>query len=220
LVGPLLGGVYAGRGDDLSLASTVPVLAAACRAEATLTGAVQAALARRTSSGGPVFGTIDGGVSRLVEAVAAASGAQLRLGAPVRSMARAAGGWGGGVGGRVGGAVRGHGGAAPFRRRSGGARACRTRAVAGRAAAGTGGGAGEPVGRGAAAVRAGAPGPGGARPCAARGHAGVGAGRGGLRRGGHPGLHQVGLGGCRAASTIGHMTSNAARINELNATIR
>ena len=79
----------------------MPVLAAACRAEATLTGAVQAALARRTSSGGPVFGTIDGGVSRLVDAVAAASGAEVRLGAPVRSMERAGGGWRVAVGGRV-----------------------------------------------------------------------------------------------------------------------
>jgi protoporphyrinogen/coproporphyrinogen III oxidase len=97
LVDPLLGGVYAGRGDDLSLATTVPALAAACRTEPTLAGAAKAALARRTGSGGPVFGTIDGGVSRLVDAVAAASGAQVRLGAPARSLAREGGTW------RVGG---------------------------------------------------------------------------------------------------------------------
>jgi len=100
LVDPLLGGVYAGRGDDLSLAATVPALAAACRTESTLTGAVRAALARRASTPGPVFATIDGGVGRLVDAVAAATDAQIRLGAPVRSLERVGGA------GRVGGAWR------------------------------------------------------------------------------------------------------------------
>ncbi|MFS8498729.1 MAG: protoporphyrinogen oxidase [Micromonosporaceae bacterium] len=42
---PLLGGVYAGRADDLSLRATMPGLAAACGREPTLTGAVRAALA-------------------------------------------------------------------------------------------------------------------------------------------------------------------------------
>src|SRR5437763_4069076 len=93
LVDPLLGGVYAGRGDDLSLAATVPALAAACRTESTLTGAVRAALARRASTPGPVFATIDGGVGRLVDAVAAATDAQIRLGAPVRSLERVGGAW-------------------------------------------------------------------------------------------------------------------------------
>ena len=44
LVDPLLGGVYAGRADDLSLAVTMPGLAAACRIEHTLQDAVRAAL--------------------------------------------------------------------------------------------------------------------------------------------------------------------------------
>lgn len=93
LVDPLLGGVYAGRADGLSLAATVPALAEACRSEPTLTGAVRAALARRRTSGGPVFATVDGGMSRLVEAVARASGARLRLGTPVRELHRAGPGW-------------------------------------------------------------------------------------------------------------------------------
>jgi oxygen-dependent protoporphyrinogen oxidase len=95
LVDPLLGGVYAGRGDDLSLAATVPALAATCRTEPTLTGAVRAALAPRPAGGaaGPVFATIDGGLTRLVDAVAAASGAELRLGAPVRALTRVDSGW-------------------------------------------------------------------------------------------------------------------------------
>ncbi|OLE27207.1 MAG: protoporphyrinogen oxidase [Actinobacteria bacterium 13_1_20CM_3_71_11] len=101
LVDPLLGGVYAGRGDDLSLAATVPALAAACRTESTLTGAVRSALARRVSGGGPVFATVEGGLGRLVDAVAAASGARVRLGAPVRALARDGYAWRVSVGGEV-----------------------------------------------------------------------------------------------------------------------
>jgi oxygen-dependent protoporphyrinogen oxidase len=93
LVDPLLGGVYAGRGDDLSLAATVPTLADACRSESTLTGAVRAALARRSGGAGPVFATIDGGMSRLVDAVVAAADVELRLGTPVRSLARSGARW-------------------------------------------------------------------------------------------------------------------------------
>src|SRR5438093_1004981 len=70
LVDPMLGGVYAGRADDLSLATTMPQLARACRTEHTLTGAVRAALAERPAGGGPVFGTLVGGLGRLVDAVA------------------------------------------------------------------------------------------------------------------------------------------------------
>jgi oxygen-dependent protoporphyrinogen oxidase len=91
LVDPLLGGVYAGRGDDLSLATTMPALAAACRTETTLTGAARAALAGRTG-GGPVFATVEGGLTRLVDAVVSAADVELRLGTPVRSLAWS-GGW-------------------------------------------------------------------------------------------------------------------------------
>jgi len=96
LVDPLLGGVYAGRADDLSLAVTIPALAAACRRATTLTGAVSQALASRPSAGGPVFATIEGGISRLVDALAAAlraGGADLRFGAPVRNLRRTGTGW-------------------------------------------------------------------------------------------------------------------------------
>ncbi len=88
LVDPLLGGVYAGRADDLSLAATVPTLAAACRANSTLAGAVAAALDQSARPAGPIFATIDGGMSRLVDAVARASRARLRLGQPVRELHR------------------------------------------------------------------------------------------------------------------------------------
>ncbi|GAA4728359.1 protoporphyrinogen oxidase [Phytohabitans rumicis] len=94
LVDPLLGGVYAGRADGLSLAATMPGLARAARSEHTLTGAVRAALAAAPRPPGtPVFATVTGGVSRLVAAVAAASGAEIRLDAPVRELTRSSAGW-------------------------------------------------------------------------------------------------------------------------------
>jgi oxygen-dependent protoporphyrinogen oxidase len=94
LVDPLLGGVYAGRADDLSLATTMPALAATARREHTLTGAVRAALAARPASSGPIFGTLVGGLGRLVSAVADRLGpADVRLGLPVRSINRAGAGW-------------------------------------------------------------------------------------------------------------------------------
>ena len=96
LVDPLLGGVYAGRADDLSLAVTIPALARAAREQSTLAAAVRAALPARPAGAGPagpVFGTIDGGMGRLVSAVASASGARLRLGLPVRELAADGTGW-------------------------------------------------------------------------------------------------------------------------------
>jgi oxygen-dependent protoporphyrinogen oxidase len=95
LVDPLLGGVYAGRADLLSLATTMPGLAAAAMTEHTLTGAVRAALAasaaHRPAQGSPVFATIAGGLGRLVEAMAAQ--VPVRLGLPVRELRRAGSGW-------------------------------------------------------------------------------------------------------------------------------
>jgi oxygen-dependent protoporphyrinogen oxidase len=93
LVDPLLGGVYAGRADALSLDVTVPALAAAARRTTSVVRAAQAARAAAPVASGPVFGAVPGGLSRLVEAVAAASGAQFRLGLPVRELSPAPGGW-------------------------------------------------------------------------------------------------------------------------------
>ena len=99
LVDPLLGGVYAGRADDLSLATTIPALAAAARSQPTLAGAVRAAAPAPASAASPaaprapVFGTIEGGLSRLVSAAAEASGARLMLGLPVRELAAEGNRW-------------------------------------------------------------------------------------------------------------------------------
>lgn len=94
LVEPLLGGVYAGRADRLSLAATVPGLYAAAQREHTLDGAVRAALAAAPRpTGTPAFASVRGGLSRLVDAMAEAAGATMLFGAPVRELARTGAGW-------------------------------------------------------------------------------------------------------------------------------
>jgi oxygen-dependent protoporphyrinogen oxidase len=94
LVEPLLGGVYAGRADKLSLAATVPALHTAAQTEHTLAGAVATAMrAAPRPAGAPVFASVRGGLSRLVEAIADRTSAQVRLGDPVRQLTRTGEGW-------------------------------------------------------------------------------------------------------------------------------
>lgn len=90
LVDPMLGGVYAGRADDLSLAATIPALAAELAASPTLTGAVRAVLAARPKDPSPLFKTLRGGLSGLIAALAAAVGeSRIHTGRPVRELCRA-----------------------------------------------------------------------------------------------------------------------------------
>ncbi len=98
LVDPLLGGVYAGHADDLSLAVTMPALAASARKHSRLTDAVRGLLPTGPPSTAPLFGTIDGGLSRLIEAMATAAQATVRLGLPVRRLERTSAGWSATVG--------------------------------------------------------------------------------------------------------------------------
>src|SRR5215470_5897405 len=101
LVDPLLGGVYAGRSEDLSFEATLPGLAAESRQHASLAEAAGALMppgrpARRASSAAAeatVFTTLAGGLGTLPAAVAAASGAEVRTGAMVRELARTPAGW-------------------------------------------------------------------------------------------------------------------------------
>ncbi|MGH3794366.1 MAG: protoporphyrinogen oxidase [Pseudonocardiaceae bacterium] len=97
LIDPLLGGVYAGRADALGLRATLPAVATALdhgagsllAAAATVLGDVpQPGRARP-----PVFGTLRGGLGRLTDALAGASAVAIRLGAPVRDLARTPHGW-------------------------------------------------------------------------------------------------------------------------------
>jgi oxygen-dependent protoporphyrinogen oxidase len=92
LVEPLLGGVYAGRADLLSLDATVPQLAAAAHQERSLITAARRLRAAAPDES-PVFAGIRGGVGRLPAAVATASGASFRLGAIVRELHRRADDW-------------------------------------------------------------------------------------------------------------------------------
>ncbi len=87
LVDPLLGGVYAGRADQLSLAATMPGVHKLLQTTHTLSEAV--ARAMRPTDGGPIFGTVVGGLSRLIEAIQerlTALGVEIRLGTPVRDL--------------------------------------------------------------------------------------------------------------------------------------
>ncbi|PPK64676.1 protoporphyrinogen oxidase [Actinokineospora auranticolor] len=90
LVDPLLGGVYAGGVDGLGLRATLPAIAGALDAGArTLTEAAAKALPKPTSR--PVFGTLAGGLSALVDRLAGS--ADVRLGTTVRALARTEHGW-------------------------------------------------------------------------------------------------------------------------------
>ena len=101
LVDPLLGGVYAGRSEDLSFTATLAPLAAATREHATLTGAVAsllppappAAPPGEVKAPAPVFVTLTAGLGALPETVAKASGAEVRVNAMVRELTRTETGW-------------------------------------------------------------------------------------------------------------------------------
>lgn len=86
LVEPLLGGVYAGRADVLSLRATMPALAGALQRERSVLRA--AAAVRREPGAGPVFATLRGGLAQLAKALVDASSAQVRLGTTVRAVRR------------------------------------------------------------------------------------------------------------------------------------
>ena len=93
LVDPLLGGVYAGRADRLSLRATLPQLVAAAARSRSLLLAARAARTATPPPDGPLFASLPGGLGRLPAAVAAASGADIRLGTTVRELTRTATGW-------------------------------------------------------------------------------------------------------------------------------
>jgi oxygen-dependent protoporphyrinogen oxidase len=106
LVDPLLGGVYAGRSEDLSFQATVAPLAAAARKHATLTEAVASLLppapagaggakpsASPASKPAPIFVSLTTGIGALPGSLAKASGADVRTNAMVRELKRTDTGW-------------------------------------------------------------------------------------------------------------------------------
>ncbi len=105
LLEPLLGGIYAGQADELSLQAAAPQLLALTRDGGSLLAAARRATAAVGSdqrdtgppNAVPVFAGLVGGVGRLAVAVAdraARSGVVLRTGATVRELVpRTGGGW-------------------------------------------------------------------------------------------------------------------------------
>lgn len=93
LVEPLLGGVYAGRADRLSLEATMPQVAAVARAERSLLSAARHIVAEAPKNADPVFTSLRRGIGSLPEAVAKASGADVRTGVTVRELHRTEHGW-------------------------------------------------------------------------------------------------------------------------------
>ncbi|WP_214107560.1 protoporphyrinogen oxidase [Acrocarpospora catenulata] len=93
LVEPLLGGVYAGRADRLSLTATMPAVAAAARTEGSLLKVARDLVAATPKNAGPVFTTLRDGMGSLPAAIAEASGARVRTGVMVRELSRTATGW-------------------------------------------------------------------------------------------------------------------------------
>lgn len=93
LVDPLLGGVYAGHADRLSLQATVPGLAAELAQDGSLVRAARRAAEASRGGTGPVFATLRGGLGRLAEAVADASGASVNLRTTARELHRTTNGW-------------------------------------------------------------------------------------------------------------------------------
>jgi protoporphyrinogen/coproporphyrinogen III oxidase len=96
LVEPVLGGVYAGRADDISLRAAVPALAAQLRAGGSLVRAAAAASASSAShpgGSGAVFAAVRGGVGRLPVALAASGRFEVCVGVTARSVRRTTAGF-------------------------------------------------------------------------------------------------------------------------------
>ncbi|HEY2519414.1 MAG TPA: protoporphyrinogen oxidase [Streptosporangiaceae bacterium] len=100
LVDPLLGGVYAGRSEQLSFEATLGPLATAAGAHRALSEAAASLIPAPPPAGHDkpaprpaVFTTLASGLGTLPAAVAAASGATVRTRATVRELARTATGW-------------------------------------------------------------------------------------------------------------------------------
>ncbi|MFN8183639.1 MAG: protoporphyrinogen oxidase [Candidatus Nanopelagicales bacterium] len=100
LVEPMLGGVYAGRSDSLSLQMTVPALyrAATQRRSAMEAAASVLAEGRKTTGSrrGPIFVGLEGGVGRLPQELATAvqeRGVDVRTGTVVQQVRRRAQRW-------------------------------------------------------------------------------------------------------------------------------
>jgi oxygen-dependent protoporphyrinogen oxidase len=104
LVDPLLGGVYAGRAEEISLAAAVPELFAKLKTAPSLlaaTAELRELGQRRAAEGAPVFAGVRGGIHRLIEALEkdlVGRGVVVQRNATVRRISRTAAGGGRGAG--------------------------------------------------------------------------------------------------------------------------
>jgi oxygen-dependent protoporphyrinogen oxidase len=97
LVEPLLGGVYAGRADELSVVATMPALAAQLGPSGSVLAAAAAArdagVRSRGDGDGPVFATVSDGIGSLPEALVRAARAEVLLRTPAHALRGTAGGF-------------------------------------------------------------------------------------------------------------------------------
>jgi protoporphyrinogen/coproporphyrinogen III oxidase len=93
LVEPLLSGVYAGAADRLSTQATAPPVWAAATEHRSLRAGLLVHRARVAADDRPVFLTVRGGLSRLVDALARPLGTTLRRGTAATAVARGGDGW-------------------------------------------------------------------------------------------------------------------------------
>ena len=97
LVEPLLGGVYAGRADALSLRAAIPALADALSSGGSLIDAARSIVAgpaaRERPRSGPVFVSLKGGLGSLPEALASHGRFDVRTGVTVRAIRRSGSGF-------------------------------------------------------------------------------------------------------------------------------
>ncbi|MFC7745046.1 protoporphyrinogen oxidase [Nocardiopsis composta] len=98
LVEPMLGGVYAGRTERLSLDEALPQIAPIARGERSLMRGVRALKRRQAAAAGsgppaPVFATLRGGLGVLIDALAERSKAEVRTLSPVTGLHPEGGGW-------------------------------------------------------------------------------------------------------------------------------
>jgi oxygen-dependent protoporphyrinogen oxidase len=92
LVDPLLGGVYAGSADGLSLRATVPQLVPALGQRSLLASARRLRPSPALDAG-PVFLTPELGMGGFAASLVASTAAKVVTGEPVRSIERGSGGW-------------------------------------------------------------------------------------------------------------------------------
>jgi protoporphyrinogen/coproporphyrinogen III oxidase len=96
LVDPLIGGIHAGSVDDMSTAATFPPLLAAAQRRGSLMRALRAEVPTPQADAPPLFWSIDGGMSSLIDRLSAAlvaRGVTIDCQRPVDRLERRGDGW-------------------------------------------------------------------------------------------------------------------------------